>query len=65
MVREMSQRLRNMGIPFFGTRNELVVLASKASPEDVEKGKIHEFDLIKLQKKMLNLLEDLSKEGED
>jgi hypothetical protein len=65
MVREMSQRLRNMGIPFFGTKNELVVLASKGGPENIEKGKIHEFELIKLQKKMLSLLEDLCKEGDD
>ncbi|KAE9377118.1 hypothetical protein N431DRAFT_436368 [Stipitochalara longipes BDJ] len=65
MVKEMSTKLRSLGVPFFGTRVDLVRPAGKeisrtdgsVGPE--EKGMIDEVDLVKLQKKMLAILEDL------
>ncbi|KIN02009.1 hypothetical protein OIDMADRAFT_18778 [Oidiodendron maius Zn] len=68
MVTEMTARFRNLGIPFFGTKSELVRLKAK-SPERVEGGAsqilkegnrmIDEIELVELQRKMLVLLEDL------
>ncbi len=69
MVREMNSRLRNLGIPFFGTRTDLVRPVGKDAPPPpaagiegpkVGKGVIDEADLVKLQRKMLAMLEDLS-----
>jgi Protein of unknown function (DUF2458) len=65
MVKEMSNKLRSLGVPFFGTRVDLVRPAGKESSGaggDVgseEKGMIDEVELVKLQKKMLAILEDL------
>lgn len=68
MVTEMTSRLRNHGIPFFGTKSELVRVKSK-QPGKVEKHgpnapkddnqTIDEMELVELQRKMLALLEDL------
>ncbi|KAM0153363.1 hypothetical protein ACHAQE_007693 [Botrytis cinerea] len=67
MVREMNGKLRNLGIPFFGTKSELVRIPGKhdatnragtASTEG-EKDMIDEDELVELQKKMLNILEDM------
>jgi hypothetical protein len=65
MVKEMSTKLRSLGVPFFGTRVDLVRPAGKGSsgteesvgPE--EKGMIDEVELVRLQRKMLAILEDL------
>jgi hypothetical protein len=65
MIKEMSTKLRSLGIPFFGTRVDLIRSAGKDStgtegsvvPE--EKAMIDEVDLVKLQRKMLAILEDL------
>ena len=67
MVREMTSKLRNMGVPFFGTRSDLVRFVGKepldggGGPD--EKAMIDEVDLVKLQRKMLAILEDLCNEG--
>jgi len=63
MVREFTAKLRSLGVPFFGTKSELVRVAGKegavsGGPKD-EKGMIDEVELLKLQKKMLAILEDL------
>jgi hypothetical protein len=68
MVTEMTTRLRNFGVPFFGTKAELVRVEGKGT-ERVEEGgsqalkdgnrTIDETELMELQKKMLALLEDL------
>jgi hypothetical protein len=62
MVREMSTRLRGFGVPFFGTKGELVKPAKNevdsGSGRD-ESGMIDELELVKLQRKMLAFLEDL------
>jgi hypothetical protein len=67
MVREMNARLRNLGVPFFGTRTDLVWVVVKETPATSgterlkdEKGIIDEIDLVKLQRRMLVILEDLS-----
>lgn len=62
MNREMSNRLRSLGVPFFGTRSDLVRPAGKeVTADDTKDGKvmIDEVDLVKLQRKMLAILEDL------
>ncbi|KAE8453778.1 hypothetical protein EG329_009290 [Mollisiaceae sp. DMI_Dod_QoI] len=65
MTREMSNNLRNLGVPFFGTRSDLVRPAGRegtASSADGSKdGKvmIDEAELVKLQRRMLTILEDL------
>ena len=67
MVREMTSKLRNMGVPFFGTRSDLVRPVGKEPSDEGggsdEKAMIDEVDLVKLQRKMLAILEDLCKEG--
>lgn len=71
MVKEMTARLRNFGIPFFGTRSELVIPSGKEEKDDggggrkLEPGMILEAELMKLQRKMLAMLEDLCNESED
>lgn len=67
MVREMNGKLRNLGVPFFGTKSELVRMPGRvdaangkaANATEEEKGTIDESDLVELQRKMLNILEDL------
>jgi len=62
MNREMSNRLRSLGVPFFGTRTDRVRPAGKeATAEESRDGKvmIDEVELVKLQRKMLAILEDL------
>lgn len=69
MVKEMSAKLKSLGVPFFGTRTELVKKPGKDSTSNGEleeggdsKKFISEKDLVDLQRKMLNLLEDLCSE---
>jgi len=68
LVKEFTSKLRSLGVPFFGTKSELVKRSGKEDdgeeiegPKD-EKGVIDEADLVKLQKRMLSLLEDLCSE---
>jgi hypothetical protein len=66
MAKEMNTRLRSLGVPFFGTTTELVRIAGKDrlegrgvdGPKD-EKGMINENELVKLQRRMLVILEDI------
>lgn len=64
MVREMNTRLRNLGVPFFGTRTDLVRPVGKEVPpgSEIPKGMIDEVELVKLQRKMMSVLEDMSGE---
>jgi hypothetical protein len=64
MVKEMNSRLKSLGVPFFGTKTELVRIAGKEKMSGFdrtkdEKGVIDEVELVKLQRKMLVILEDL------
>jgi hypothetical protein len=71
MAKAMSSDLKNLGVPFFGTRSSLVwkrgsepsignSLGGSDGPTDRD-GKIGEQELVKLQKRMLELLEDMCK----
>jgi hypothetical protein len=71
MVAEMTARLRGHGIPFFGTKAELVRVKGKAKEKAGEDGShapkdenrtVDEADLVELQRKMLALLEDLCRD---
>ncbi|TQS37999.1 hypothetical protein Golomagni_01506 [Golovinomyces magnicellulatus] len=63
MVREMNAKLRSLGVPFFGTRSDLVRPASKKSEMTKDGDEmIDEADLVKLQRRMLEMLEDLCNE---
>lgn len=65
MVREMSTRLGGFGVPFFGTKGDLVKPARKevdSGASKDESGLIDEAELVKLQRKMLAFLEDLCSE---
>ena len=68
MAKEFSSRLRNLGVPFFETKSELIRKARKNGVGDRtdgpmdEKGTIDEAALVKLQRQMLQMLQDLSSE---
>ena len=60
MVKEMMAALRNLGVPFFGTRSELVRVPGKERGDGKnEQSMIDEAELVKLQRRMLVILEDL------
>jgi hypothetical protein len=62
MVKEMMAALRKLGVPFFGTRSDLVRVTGKEGDGVGGKdglGVIDEAELIKLQRRMLVILEDL------
>jgi len=61
MVKEMNGRLRNLGVPFFGTKSELIRVGGKEEILDIKDkdGMIDEAELVELQRKMLSILEDL------
>lgn len=65
MTREISNKLRSLGVPFFGTRSDLVRPAGKEESElhteSNRDGKVmvDEAELVKLQRKMLTMLEEL------
>lgn len=61
MVKEMSAKLKGFGVPFFGTRSELVRKKGGMSAEEDGK-KIDETELVELQRRMIALLEDLCNE---
>jgi hypothetical protein len=65
MMKEFTSKLKGLGVPFFGTKSELVHIPRKEANEGSsdglgrEKGLISEAELIKLQKRILAILEDL------
>ena len=63
MVKEMMAALRKLGVPFFGTRSDLVRVPGKEGRGDGRDGQsmgmIDEVELINLQRRMLVILEDL------
>ncbi|KFY06275.1 hypothetical protein V491_08739, partial [Pseudogymnoascus sp. VKM F-3775] len=63
MVGEMGAKLHRLGIPFFGTRPELIRYdggVDGAADEDEGGGKgITESELLEMQRRMLGILEDL------
>jgi len=69
MVKEMSAKLKSLGVPFFGTKTELVrkpgtdptPIGGFGAPGETRK-LINEIELVELQRRMLNLLEELCDE---
>lgn len=59
MNQEFTTKLRGLGMPFFGTKSNLV--RRKGDKAKLENGMIAEVELVTLQRKMLDLLEDMSK----
>ncbi len=66
MIKEFSIKLKNMGIPFFGTRSDLIKKVEKEPvPGSNPKGllaltkSITEQELVELQRKILSLLEEM------
>ncbi|KAI9778874.1 MAG: hypothetical protein M1839_007837 [Geoglossum umbratile] len=65
MAQAMKSELKALGIPFFGTRSNLVkgneIGSALGEPVCDESGVVGEQELVELQKRMLGLLEDLCK----
>ena len=70
MIKATTLELKTLGVPFFGVNSDLIlrntigaedVVISEAGRKAIE-GKTEERELEKLQRKMLELLEDLCKE---
>lgn len=62
MVGEMGGKLQRLGVPFFGTRSELIRYdggVDGAADEKEEGGGITESELLEMQRRMLGILEDL------
>ncbi|OCT51035.1 hypothetical protein CLCR_08930 [Cladophialophora carrionii] len=65
MTADFDRQLREMGVPFYAIKHELVIL--KDGPEETpgqHKGKIDRGELRELQKRMCQTLEDLFGDGE-
>ena len=66
MVRATVSELKALGVPFFGMKSDMIVRADETAIGDVKRkpneNKIEERELEKLQRRMLELLEDLCKE---
>jgi hypothetical protein len=61
LATEIDRELRSMGVPFYAIKHELVILEERKDG-CVEPGKIDKGNLRVLQKRMLQLLEELFKE---
>lgn len=66
MVKEMSAKLKGFGVPFFGTKQELVRAKGEGMGDgngkgegDGESKRIDEGELVELQRRMIGILEDL------
>lgn len=62
MVGEMGGKLQRLGIPFFGTRPELIRYdggVDGAADDEGMGGGITESELLEMQRRMLGILEDL------
>lgn len=58
MATAMERELKRLGVPFFGTREELIV--AEVSGNDMQdKAKITKQELVKMQRRMVQHLEDL------
>ena len=70
MIKATTLELKILGVPFFGMKSDLIVCNTDVAEDVVisdagwkaREGKIEEKELEKLQRKMLELLEDLCKE---
>lgn len=65
MIKSHTSELFRLGVPFFNTSPELVMVGDEAEGEDDRKGaliRIKEIELKKLREKMIHLMEDLCSE---
>jgi hypothetical protein len=63
MVAEMTLRLKSLGVPFFGTKKEFIVSTSDdLSFDGSHDRRIDEKQLLGLQRRMIEILEDLCAE---
>jgi hypothetical protein len=61
LAMEIDRELRSMGVPFYAIKHELVIMEDRKN-EGEQLGKINKGELRDLQKRMLQLLEELFKE---
>ena len=69
LVGSMSAELKQLGVPFFGVQPDLVITLSRENkvPSDstfeqragLSRGKVSKSDLLELQRKMIQYLEDM------
>lgn len=59
MAADFDKQLRNLGVPFYAIRHDLVILEGGLQKPGTAKGRIDRGELREFQKKMLELLEDL------
>jgi Protein of unknown function (DUF2458) len=59
MAADFDRQLRGLGVPFYAIKHELVILEEWQESLGAEKGRLDRGELRELQKKMLQLLEDL------
>ncbi|KEF59770.1 uncharacterized protein A1O9_04618 [Exophiala aquamarina CBS 119918] len=59
LAADFDRQLKNLGIPFYSIRHELVVLEQGPQKAGSSKGRIDKGELRELQKRMLQTLEDL------
>ncbi|KAL0264164.1 hypothetical protein SLS55_000110 [Diplodia seriata] len=63
MFNAMSGQLKSLGVPFFGVKPELITKGDEGSgPASGPKTKVTEIELQKLQRKMIEYLEDMYKD---
>ena len=59
MAADFDRQLRNLGVPFYAIKHDLVVLENGPEKLDTAKGRLDRGELRELQKQMLQTLEDL------
>lgn len=59
MAADFDRQLRNLGVPFYAIKHDLVVLEEGPEKAGAAKGRIDKGELRELQKRMLQTLEDL------
>lgn len=59
MTADFDRQLRNLGVPFYSIKHDLVILENGPEKADAVKGRLDRGELRELQKQMLQTLEDL------
>ncbi len=59
MAADFDKQLRGLGVPFYAIKHELVILEEGKEKAGAMKGRLDKGELRDLQKRMLQLLEDL------
>ena len=61
LAAEIDRELRSLGVPFYAIKHELVILEERKE-EGMQEGKLDKSELRELQRRMLQLLEELIKD---